>query len=188
MDCSPVSDDCWMLLRPLELPSACSGSLFLMGMPGHHRADGAPEEAYGHLQRNGVDFLVNLAGLREMEVRSAAYAEDWKRGRVPVGEMLHFPLDEYAVPSDMGSFARLAHKLATRLKRGGSVAVHCANGMGRTGLMAAAVLMAMGLGADGARACVRRAGSGAESQVQRKFLAGLEGLLARGGGCGAVSV
>lgn len=176
-----------MILRPLELPPDCAGSLFLMGMPGHHRADGSPEEAYGCLLEYGVEFLVNLVGVREMEARGAVYAADWEAGRVPVSDALHFPLDDYAGPSDARGFARLAHRLAARLKQGGTVAVHCANGMGRTGLLAVAVLMAMGVDRDEAHASVRRAGSGAESQVQREFLAGLEPVLKESGGDDPVS-
>lgn len=187
MDVLPMPDDSWMLVRPLELPSDCAGTLFLMGMPGYHRADGSPEEAYGCLQKHGVEFLVNLVGIREMEERGVAYAEDWKAGRVPVDETLHFPLDDYAVPADAGRFAWLAHRMAARLKKGGFGAVHCANGLGRTGLLAVAVLMAMGVDRDEARATVRRAGSGAESQAQQEFLAGLEPMLRSGGGSGTLS-
>lgn len=182
MNVLPVPDDSWMILRPMGLPSGCVGTLFLMGMPGYHRADGSPKEAYRCLQKHGVEFLVNLVGISEMEERGSAYAEDWKAGRVPVDEALHFPLNDYAAPADARSFARLAHRMAVRLKRGGSVAVHCANGMGRTGLLAVAVLMAMGVDRDEARASVRRAGSGAESQAQQEFLAEVEPML-RDGGC-----
>jgi protein-tyrosine phosphatase len=60
--------------------------------------------------------------------------------------------------------------VASGLRQGDWIAVHCAAGIGRTGLFAALVLMALGVRMDRARETVREGGSFAETQPQLDLL------------------
>lgn len=52
-----------------------------------------------------------------------------------------FPIADRGVPSSRAAATALARRLATELNAGRSVAVHCRAGIGRSSLMAAAVLV-----------------------------------------------
>ena len=51
-------------------------------------------------------------------------------------EIIHFPSDDYSVPSDTSSVELLANKINKALKEG-NVFMHCMGGKGRTGTIAA---------------------------------------------------
>jgi protein-tyrosine phosphatase len=55
-----------------------------------------------------------------------------------------FPIPDRGVPTSLESVAELTGKIVLELERGHSVAVHCRQGVGRSGLLGAAVLVAMG--------------------------------------------
>jgi protein-tyrosine phosphatase len=66
----------------------------------------------------------------------------------------------------------LTAAVAGALLAGESVLIHCAGGNGRTGLVAACVLQALGVDQDEAVAVVRAAGSQTENAEQKAFVLG----------------
>jgi len=54
------------------------------------------------------------------------------------------PIPDRGVPASKESVAQLAREIVEALEAGRSVAVHCRQGIGRSGLVAGAVLVAMG--------------------------------------------
>lgn len=72
-------------------------------------------------------------------------------------ELLGFPVPDHGVPSDADAFLELAARLATLVKAGKTVVIHCRAGIGRSGLLAAAVLVRAGVPADEALDCLTRA-------------------------------
>ena len=61
-------------------------------------------------------------------------------------------------------------ELADDLKAGHTILIHCGAGVGRTGTMGAAVLMALGFTAKAALTTVNAAGSEPETKAQRALL------------------
>lgn len=94
-------------------------------------------------RREGLDVLVSMLTAeedRELELGSEA-VQCHDRGI----EFISFPVVDRGVPVDQESFAELAHALAAKLSVGLKVGVHCRQGIGRSALLVAAVLLAVGV-------------------------------------------
>jgi ADP-ribosyl-[dinitrogen reductase] hydrolase len=103
------------------------------------------------------DAVVTLMEAHEFEPLGVAklpeaFAEEFEG-------WFHLPIRDVDIPDQR--FERLwvyaGHMLRGILQRGGRVLVHCRGGLGRTGLVAARLLVELGLNADQAIAKVRRA-------------------------------
>ena len=135
----------------LELPSA--GRLIFTPCPG--LAEAALGEALDTLVAAGAQALVTLMPQSEQD----------KLGVVGLGEQaaerglawFHLPVSDEAVPQAdfAAAWAIAAPRLLGRLEEGGSVAIHCRGGSGRTGLIAARLLIESGVAHDEAVAMVQ---------------------------------
>jgi protein-tyrosine phosphatase len=67
-----------------------------------------------------------------------------------------FPIDDRDVPSSITSTRELAVTLEQALLRGKSVAIHCRQGVGRSSLLAASVLVLEGIDSEAAFASISR--------------------------------
>ncbi|HEY0377468.1 MAG TPA: cyclin-dependent kinase inhibitor 3 family protein [Pyrinomonadaceae bacterium] len=87
-------------------------------------------------------------------------------------EILWFPIRDMAVPAEVKPYATLIEMILSALRAGKTIVAHCMGGLGRTGLVAASTLVALGLTADEAINAVKaaRAGSLGMSE-QEKFVA-----------------
>lgn len=149
------------MLREVNL-TRTPGRLFLMGMPGRY----APYESdLTALQVETIDLLISLAERSEIARKSPAYAAALAEDRFPLPRREH-PLPDYGVPDDRALFLELAQELAEMLRNGQRLAIHCGAGIGRTGTLAAVVLLALGWSQAEALAQVHEAGSGPETAGQ----------------------
>jgi len=90
-----------------------------------------------------------------------------------------FPISDFGTPSAevIQRWAETVPQLLQHLQEGQKVVIHCAAGYGRTGMMTAALLVAMGVDAEKAIALVRAARPGTiETPEQEAFIRGLQGL------------
>jgi protein-tyrosine phosphatase len=78
-------------------------------------------------------------------------------------EVLHLPIPNYGVPMDPEerNYRPMIEDVAERLEEGQTVVVHCRGGLGRSGMVAASVLVALGHPAEEAVRIVREAREGA---------------------------
>jgi len=91
-----------------------------------------------------------------------------------------FAIDDMSVPSDLAAFDGFVAHVASSYQGGATVAVHCRAGLGRSGLVAACLLVHLGASAETAISCVRAARPGAiETPEQEAFVARYAGR--RGG-------
>lgn len=163
---------------PLHIDSVAFGNGALLGMshcPGRQRLDAWPRDLAQDLatvQAWGASTLLSLVEFHEFaRLGVPGFAEAMSHSamvwlQVPVADM-HTP--------DRGTLAawrQCRPALRDALARGDKVLVHCAAGLGRTGMLVARLLVDSGLHADDAIARVRAARPGTiETEAQARFVA-----------------
>ena len=155
------------MLRPVRLPEGVAGRLYLVAMPGTH---GPLERTWEALRGEGVHVVVCLAEPEEIRRKSAAYAAALEAQAVPC-PVESFPVADFGVPGDHEAFWALANCVGRRLTGGERVVIHCGAGIGRTGTLAACVLLALGEPPEEAEQAVSAAGSHPETDAQRALVA-----------------
>lgn len=66
-------------------------------------------------------------------------------------EFLELPVRDLGVPADSHQFVDAARRLGSLLRRGQYIAVHCGQGIGRSGLLAVSIAISCGVGLE--KAC-----------------------------------
>lgn len=176
---STILEDCLHSLPPsvsrLALPGF-AGLLLLGPCPGRR------EEALDNTATLSAltEDLSRLAALGATGLLSLVEAKEFPGGRDSFAtavhatglEWTHFAIPDYGVPDTgfMADWRRL--DLARRLREGESWAMHCRAGLGRTGTIAALLLVENGAGAADAIAQIRREHDAAavETEAQENFL------------------
>ncbi len=135
-------------------------------MPGRFEAI---ERVWHQLRSEAVGAIVCLTEPYEIQLKSSQYAEALETGTVPCS-VLPFEIREGGVPEDRDAFWALANDVTNRLRSGEAVLIHCAGGVGRTGMLAVSVLLALGEPMNEAEKAVSRAGSTVETLPQIEML------------------
>jgi len=161
------------MFREVALRGICMGRLYLHSMPGRYEPF---ERTVEEVQRLRIGRVVRLTPLEELREKSPAYFAAIREGRLPwvdEGEDVR----DYGVPEHREAFLEKARSVADSLRQGERVLVHCGAGVGRTGMFAICVLMALGLSMGEAERRVREAGSEPETKGQREFVEWAKGRL-----------
>lgn len=116
-----------------------------------------------------IDLVVCLAADEEISKLSPEYATLIQTNSFPV-ERINFAIDDYGVPLELISFHDFVTDLAQSIATGQNALIHCAAGIGRTGLAAACVMMQLGYSIQEAISTVTEAGSNPEIGEQGAFL------------------
>jgi protein-tyrosine phosphatase len=90
----------------------------------------------------GVTMVASL--LEPGEQRALGLRDEAALCRAHGIEFASCPIADGGVPASLGDAVALARRLARATETGGTVGVHCRACIGRSGMMAAAVLMALG--------------------------------------------
>ena len=156
-------------------------SLYLASRPGYLYADGSDRQSCRRFARqmraDGVELAVVL--LTPPEIRVFFDFDLCELYRSEGVEPLHYPVEDSLVPEELGSFHRLVQTVRRRLESS-RVLAHCNAGLGRTGLLAAGLLVHGGSTASAAITRVRKVRRGAlENRVQEGFIAEYHRALAR---------
>ncbi|MFN0185538.1 MAG: tyrosine-protein phosphatase [Aquabacterium sp.] len=151
-----------MAFRILPLPPDMPGHVWLDAMPG--RFERWP--VFLDLARqHRLDLIVCLAERPELARLSPDYDRAVSAGQLPC-RWLHLPIRDFGIPEAVQGYRDGVLDVATAVRRGESVLLHCAAGIGRTGTTAACLLKALGLSVAQALRDVRSAGSSPESAGQ----------------------
>jgi protein-tyrosine phosphatase len=151
-----------MSLRPVALPFAVPGTLWLAAMPGRSGPWAAFET---QARRARLALVVCLTPTQEVAQLSPQYNAAIVQGMLPF-RWVHLPMPNFGVPDDAPAFRAEIGRVADALRNGDAVMLHCAAGLGRTGTAAACVLKALGLEVEDAMAQVRAAGSNPQNARQ----------------------
>lgn len=95
-----------------------------------------------------IDVLVSL--LEPAEAKELGLAEESFWAEQSGIQLMQFAIRDRDVPGDMDLMAGLVDSVAQRLLEGDSVAVHCRQSVGRSGLLAVAVLLWSGVDLEAA--------------------------------------
>lgn len=134
-----------------------AGRLHLSACPGTREGEADRTAVRRDLERiaaSGARRLVTLVEAKELPLA----LPDWRAEVAAAGlALLHLPIADYGVPDAAFEAGWAAAGLAARLEAGETVALHCRAGLGRTGTIAARLLIeCSGLDAEAAVAMVRR--------------------------------
>ncbi len=149
-------------LRPLALPAAARGRLWLGPMPGRAQSWAAFMSA---AREAALTLVVCLTPREEIESCSPQYHAAIVQGRLPF-RWLHLPMRNFGLADELRTWREGVDLVARGLVGGESVLLHCAAGIGRTGTTAACVLKRLGVDSASALQQVRRAGSDPQSAAQ----------------------
>lgn len=135
-----------------EIESIGSGRLAVMGRP--RAGDWAADEFAG-LARLGVTEIVSL--LESTEARELGLAEEPAYCAAAGVRFSSFPISDRGVPASPEDLSRLACRLYHSCAAGSFAAIHCRAGIGRSGLVGAAVLLHGGVTAGEAFSIISKA-------------------------------
>jgi protein-tyrosine phosphatase len=150
------------MFRSIKLPDHIPGKIYLHSMPGYYEKY---ELAFSELSEKDIQTVISFTSLNEIRMKSPDYAKAIEAGSLPFTR-ISFPIRDFSVPDDRDAYLRLVKETACSIMGGESVLVHCAAGIGRTGMFAASVLLALGLKKPDALARVRAADSEPEITYQ----------------------
>jgi ADP-ribosyl-[dinitrogen reductase] hydrolase len=169
------------------------------------RVDFIPKEAHGLSGQFGMtfapgkkapgiggrwdrDLAVDLLRLRQEYATDVLVSliEDWELDRLGIAALLteaskagieldRFGIRDGGVPADPGRFVELVKRTVAHVRAGKTVVIHCRGGLGRTGVLAAVCLRALGFEANRAIEIVRAARPGTiENTAQEDFVRGVD--------------
>lgn len=137
-------------------------------------------------EEHETDVLVSL--MEDHEYRGYRIPELLEQESIGNIEILRFAIEDMGVPREAESerFQTFVQDVVRRLEEDQNVVVHCRGGLGRTGTLAACVLVALGRhAADEAIAAVREARKGTiQTREQEDFVRLFEGVVREGGPAG----
>jgi protein-tyrosine phosphatase len=109
----------------------------------------------GAWRRAGIDTVISL--LEDDEAKELGLVDERMVAKGQAIEYFSFPIPDRGVPPSKSGALSVIGRIATQLEEGKNVAMHCRQGIGRSGLVAAAVLMTAGIGPEEAMRIVSSA-------------------------------
>ena len=128
------------------------------------------EEDVRAWRRAGIDMVVSL--LTEEESDEFELAQESQLSQAAGMKFVSFPTPDRGVPDSSALFFALVRALEHDLAEGKTVTVHCRQGIGRSALVAASLLVLTGLETDAAfeRVSAARGCPVPETEEQRHFV------------------
>lgn len=121
-------------------------------------------------KREGIDSVLSL--LTAEEEREMDLASEAREAEAQGLQFSSFPIPDRQVPNSEGKLVEVLDKLNSTLSAGKSVLIHCRQGIGRTGLVAACLLVRTGMspGAAVEKISMARGLSIPETEEQREWI------------------
>ena len=115
------------------------GKLAILARP---RGDDWLEDEVSGWKDAGLNVVVSL--LTPGEDSELGLVDERKLAQQHGLTFINFPIGDYSVPTSTSEVRQLASKLAESMTRGHNVGIHCRQGIGRSSLVAACVLVTSG--------------------------------------------
>ena len=125
------------------IPGPWRGRLAVATRP---RGGGWLEDEISGWRKAGLDVVVSL--LEEDEAEQLELSDEGAVAKSNGVRFVSFPIPDRGVPASTREALQLFSTIATALEEGKNVAVHCRQGIGRSGLIAAGVLLTSGMGVE----------------------------------------
>src|SRR5687768_8190143 len=125
------------------IPGPASGRLGIVPRP---RGGDWLEEETKAWRAAGIDVVVSA--LTGEEVEEFSLAQEQQECQAQGIELISFPIEDRQVPAALPTTTKLIGTLENRLHAGKSVVIHCRQGIGRSSLLAACILIAGGTAAE----------------------------------------
>ncbi len=128
------------------------------------------DDEMADIRRQGIDVLVScLLPSEEKELDLTAESQAAKHAGIA---FVRTPIEDRGTPTDPSAFAEVVNRLSDDRRAGRHVAIHCRQGLGRSPLVAAALLVRSGQSPDEAWALVaeRRRQSVPDTDEQRDWI------------------
>ena len=122
------------------IPGPWSGRLAVITRP--RGGDWLLDEAKGW-RRAGIDMIVSL--LEMDEVAQLDLTHEGNAAEASNVRFVPFPIPDRGIPASTAAALRLITVIVDSLRNGENVAVHCRQGIGRSGMIAAGVLVNSGV-------------------------------------------
>ncbi|MFZ6778234.1 protein-tyrosine phosphatase family protein [Undibacterium sp. Ji83W] len=113
------------------------------------------EDEFRGIAQFGISRLVSLLETHEIRDLGLQTAPDLCAANQI--NFMHYPIKDRGLPSSFSATQKLVTQLHDDLLKGSNTVIHCRAGIGRTGLLAAAVLIRHGFDAAAALAIISKA-------------------------------
>jgi len=117
-----------------------------LGIMARPRGDDWLADEIGNLKKQNVKLLVSL--LEKEEIGELGLRQQETICKSSDIEFINFPIADRGIPKTSDKTDWLVDSLTHKLPHGTSVVIHCRMGIGRSSIIAAAVLLRTGLKAD----------------------------------------
>jgi len=131
-----------------KIESIGKGFIAIMAYPGKEQDAAA---AIAALARDGIRQVVSL--LEPAEAQALGLEREAQLVAAESMTFISLPIPDMGLPASVRAFAGLARDLYRQVDAGDNTLLHCRGGVGRSGLLAAAVLLHCGM--DPRQACER---------------------------------
>jgi protein-tyrosine phosphatase len=125
------------------VPGPWHGRLAVIGRP---RGGDWLEDEVSAWRRAGLDVIVSL--LEAEEAAQLELLEEEALARSKHVQFVSFPIPDRGVPASTKDALSLFAKIGRKLDGGENVAIHCRQSVGRSGMVAAGLLITAGMGVD----------------------------------------
>lgn len=154
------------MFRSVSLPGGVKGELFLHSMLGRYEEFDA---VVCEINDRQIDAVICLATMEEISLKSPSYKNALKTEEYTWRQRM-YSVPNFGAPSDKQGFFEFTGDLARELLSGKKLLIHCGGGIGRTGMLAVALLMSLGVEAEEAKETVASAHSAPETAAQERLL------------------
>ena len=141
-----------------------------LAMASRPRGDDWLEDEIASWRREGIDTVFSL--LTSEEAKDLGLEDEARHVKARGMQFVSFPIPDRDVPDSDTKVARALERLDADLSAGRNVVIHCRQGVGRSGLISAALLVMKGFAPEAAIKSLTssRGASVPETAAQRRWI------------------